>query len=166
MKDGIGREMTGQFFLRFRLPRKSQGFFTYRKSAIWDRRLYLPSEGRHAVDFFARTNPTASAGFEPAILGIWERSYRVHAILTSVLDKNERFASSHTLSKSPGTPFQYGIVWSQVYNTEPHKMLQNVIKKFIYNNNVNYTCIHMGWTQGLDVSILHYGGMACLNLAA
>jgi hypothetical protein len=24
------------------------------RSATWDRRLYFPSEGRHAVDFFAR----------------------------------------------------------------------------------------------------------------
>jgi hypothetical protein len=32
----------------------NQGFFTCRKAATWDRRLYFPSEGRHAVDFFAR----------------------------------------------------------------------------------------------------------------
>jgi hypothetical protein len=44
--DGIGREMAGQFGLRFRLPRKPQGSFTCRKSATWDRRLYFPSEGR------------------------------------------------------------------------------------------------------------------------
>ena len=30
---------------------------------------YLPSGGRHAEDFYARKNPTASAGFEPANLG-------------------------------------------------------------------------------------------------
>ena len=35
----------------------------------WERRLYFPSEGRHAEDFFALKNPTASAGFEPANLG-------------------------------------------------------------------------------------------------
>jgi hypothetical protein len=29
----------------------------------------LPSEGRHAEDFFALKNPTAEAGFEPANLG-------------------------------------------------------------------------------------------------
>jgi hypothetical protein len=29
-------------------------FFTCRKSATWDRRLYFPSEGKHAEDFFAR----------------------------------------------------------------------------------------------------------------
>jgi hypothetical protein len=40
-----------------------------RKSATWDRRLYFPSEGRHAEDFFAPKNPTASAGFELANLG-------------------------------------------------------------------------------------------------
>jgi hypothetical protein len=32
-------------------------------------RLYFPSEGRRAEDFFALKNPTASAGFEPANLG-------------------------------------------------------------------------------------------------
>jgi hypothetical protein len=31
----------------------------------WDQQLYLPSEGRHAEDFFAMKNLTASAGFEP-----------------------------------------------------------------------------------------------------
>jgi len=35
----------------------------------WDRRLYFPSEGRRAEDFFAFKNPTASAGFEPTNLG-------------------------------------------------------------------------------------------------
>jgi hypothetical protein len=29
------------------------------------KRLYLPSEGRHAEEFFAQKNPKASAGFEP-----------------------------------------------------------------------------------------------------
>jgi hypothetical protein len=51
VKDEIVREMAGEFGLRFRLPRKSQGSFTCRKSATWDRRLYFTSEGRHAVDF-------------------------------------------------------------------------------------------------------------------
>ena len=39
------------------------------KYATWDKRLYFPSEGRRAVDFFALKNPTALAGFEPANLG-------------------------------------------------------------------------------------------------
>jgi hypothetical protein len=39
-------------------------------SFIWDRWLYFSSEGRRAEDFFARKNPTASAGFEPANSGI------------------------------------------------------------------------------------------------
>jgi hypothetical protein len=34
----------------------------------WDRRLYFPTEGRRAEDFFALKNPTASAGFESANL--------------------------------------------------------------------------------------------------
>jgi hypothetical protein len=49
--------------LRFQLPRKSQGSFTCHKSATLDRRLYFPSEGRHAEDFFRPKYPTASAGF-------------------------------------------------------------------------------------------------------
>jgi len=34
-----------------------QGSFTCRKSATWDPRLYFPSEGRRAEDFFALKNP-------------------------------------------------------------------------------------------------------------
>jgi hypothetical protein len=46
-----GWEVVDQFGLRFRLPRKSQGFFfTCHKSVTW---FYVCSEGRHAVDFFA-----------------------------------------------------------------------------------------------------------------
>ena len=52
-----------------RLPRNIQGPFTCRKSTTWDKRLYFPSEGRRAEDFFSLKNPTASAGFEPANLG-------------------------------------------------------------------------------------------------
>ena len=51
-----------------RLPRNFQGSFTFRKSTTWDKRLYFPSEGRGAEDFFALKNPTASAVFEPANL--------------------------------------------------------------------------------------------------
>jgi hypothetical protein len=49
-----GWEMAGHFGLRFRLPRKSQGSLTCCKSATWDRWLYFPSEGSHAVNFFAQ----------------------------------------------------------------------------------------------------------------
>ena len=35
----------------------------------WDRRLYFPSEGRRAEDFFTLKNRMALAGFEPANLG-------------------------------------------------------------------------------------------------
>jgi hypothetical protein len=52
-----------------RLPRNIWGSFTCRKSMTWGRRLYFPSEGRCAGDFFALKNPTALARFEPANLG-------------------------------------------------------------------------------------------------
>jgi hypothetical protein len=54
----------------------------------WDRRLYFPSEGRRAEDFFRPKNPTASAGFEPtnlgtktteaAVLNLKPKCYKVH----------------------------------------------------------------------------------------
>ena len=44
------------------------GSFTCRKYATWDKLLYFPSEGRRAEDFLALKNPTASAGFEPALV--------------------------------------------------------------------------------------------------
>ena len=50
------------------LSRNIQGSFTCSKFTTWDRRLYFPSEGRRAEDFFALKNPTASVGFEPANL--------------------------------------------------------------------------------------------------
>jgi hypothetical protein len=57
--------LAGQFDLRFRLPRKSQGSLTCRKSATWDRRLYFPSEGRDVVDFFARKIQRHRPGSNP-----------------------------------------------------------------------------------------------------
>ena len=45
-----------------RLLRNIQGSFTCRKSTTWDRRLYFPSEGRRAEDFFSLKNPTANLG--------------------------------------------------------------------------------------------------------
>ena len=43
-----------------RLPHNIHGSFTCRKSTTWDRRLYFPSEGRLAEDFF---RPEKSNGF-------------------------------------------------------------------------------------------------------
>ena len=70
MKGGTTWARNGRWILpeNARLPRNIQGSFTYRKSTTWDKRLYFPSEGRCAEDFFALKNPTASAGFEPANL--------------------------------------------------------------------------------------------------
>jgi len=48
VRNGNGREMANKFRLKTRLPRNFQGPLT------WDRRLYFPSKGRRAEDFFAR----------------------------------------------------------------------------------------------------------------
>jgi hypothetical protein len=45
---------------------KVYGTFTCRITTTWDRRLYFPSEGRHAEDFSRPKKPMASAEFEPA----------------------------------------------------------------------------------------------------
>ena len=65
----VGEKWQMNFAWNDRLPHSIQESFTCRKSTTWDRRLYFPSEGRRAEDFFALKNPTASAGFEPANLG-------------------------------------------------------------------------------------------------
>jgi hypothetical protein len=51
------------------VPLQMKGSLKCYKSVTWDRQFYFPSEGRHAEDFCAPKNPTASAGFEPAIVG-------------------------------------------------------------------------------------------------
>jgi hypothetical protein len=42
-----------EFCLKLRLSRYISGSFTCRKVTTWGRRLYFPSEGRRAEDFFA-----------------------------------------------------------------------------------------------------------------
>ena len=64
-----GQESWPVILPKCRLPRYIQGSFTCHKSTTWDRRLYFPSEGRRAEDFYlSLKNLTASAGFEPANL--------------------------------------------------------------------------------------------------
>jgi hypothetical protein len=43
-------------------------------------------EGRHAVDFSSRKNPTASVGSEPAILGTKIRSRTVQPLASRYTD--------------------------------------------------------------------------------
>ena len=57
--------MAEKFRLKIRFPRNFQGSLTCRKSATWDRRLYFPSEGRRAEDFFARKIRRLRPGLNP-----------------------------------------------------------------------------------------------------
>ena len=54
-KGGTTWARSGRWFLpeNARLPHNIQGSFTCRKSTTSDRRLYFPSEGRRAEDFFS-----------------------------------------------------------------------------------------------------------------
>jgi hypothetical protein len=55
----MGKKPADKFRLKTQLPRNFQGSLTCHKSATWDRRLYFPSEGKHAEDFL----PKKSNGF-------------------------------------------------------------------------------------------------------
>jgi hypothetical protein len=59
-----GREFWSVILPKCRLPRLIWGSFTCRKYATWDRRLYFPSEGRRAEDFF---RPEKSWRFQPGL---------------------------------------------------------------------------------------------------
>jgi hypothetical protein len=58
----VGEKWPMNFAWSARLPRSIQGSFTCRKSTTWDRRLYFPSKGRRAEDFFALNNSMATKG--------------------------------------------------------------------------------------------------------
>ena len=71
-----------------RLPLNIQGYFICRKSTAWDKRLYSPSEGRLAEDFFAQKNSTASAGFEPTNLGTKDQHATTEAAKENILSES------------------------------------------------------------------------------
>ena len=75
--------MADKFRLKTRLPRNFQGSLTCRKSATWDRRLYFPSEGTRAEEFFARKIRRLRPGLNPhswvpEVLGVF--SARLKAV--------------------------------------------------------------------------------------
>ena len=75
-KGGSTLARNGPRILPENAPRNIQVSFKCLKSTTWDRRLYFLSEGMRAEDFFALKNPTASVGFEPAILGTKSQHHR------------------------------------------------------------------------------------------
>ena len=62
----VGEKCPMNFAWNALLPHSIQRSFTRRKSTTWDRRLYFPSEGRYAEDFF---RPEKSDGFSR----VWTR---------------------------------------------------------------------------------------------
>jgi hypothetical protein len=57
----MGEKWPTNFAIIWRVPQQIKGSLICHKSVTWDRWLYFPSEGRHAEDFFALKNLTASA---------------------------------------------------------------------------------------------------------
>ena len=60
-----GREISENFCRKWRLPRHFWVLLHLRKFTTWDRRLYFPSEGRRAEDFFARKIRRLRPGLNP-----------------------------------------------------------------------------------------------------
>jgi hypothetical protein len=52
------------------------------------RRLYFPSEGSRATDFYHPSNPSSSAGFEPANLGSSGKHAKFHTVVARFLIVN------------------------------------------------------------------------------
>jgi hypothetical protein len=61
----MGEKWPVKFSQTIRLRRNFWGLLTCRKVATWDIRLYFPSEGRHAEDFFARQIRRLRPGLNP-----------------------------------------------------------------------------------------------------
>ena len=61
----VGEKWPMNFAWNARLPRSIQESFTCCKSTTWDRRLYFPSEGKRAEDFFARKIRRLRPGLNP-----------------------------------------------------------------------------------------------------
>ena len=58
-----------EFCLNADLHVTFKDLFTYRKATTWDRRLYFPSEGRRAEDFFALKIRRLRPGLNPRTSG-------------------------------------------------------------------------------------------------
>jgi hypothetical protein len=70
----MGEKWPVKFSLTTRLPRHCKVLLHAANLRHGTDGFNFPYEGRHAEDFFARKNPTASAGFEPGRR--WHALYR------------------------------------------------------------------------------------------
>src|SRR5215469_12663807 len=60
-----GREIWPRILPEFPISTEHSGIFYVPQSTTWDRRLYFPSEGRRAEDFFARKIRRLRPGLNP-----------------------------------------------------------------------------------------------------
>ena len=110
-----------------RLRRNIQGSFTCCKSTTWDKRLYFPSEGRRAEDFFALKNPTASVGFESANLGT---------------------KGQHATSRPP-KPLKWSLYFSSIVCIFTFRLSSLMVNYKVKGKNVLVTWRHMDeWRYG------------------
>ena len=129
-----------------RLPRNIQGSFTCRKSTTWDKRLYLPSEGRSADDFLALKNPTASAGFEPANLGT---------------------KGQHATSR-PLKPRHWRVTWYDQVCTVCHWTFRTLVILLVTNDESEQTDIDLKASKDMSTNSRgekghRYSQWSCLN---
>ena len=98
--------MTGNFDRKLRLPRINfRGFFTRRKYVTWDKRLYFPSEGRRAEDFFLPWKIRPKASTLP--LDHRSRLIKIVGKISKII-----FIESWEISKSVNGSLQYAVAWA------------------------------------------------------
>ena len=151
VKGGSTWDRNGRWILseNARLPSNIQGSFTCRESTTWDKRLYLPSEGRGAEDFFALRNSTASTGFEPPNLGTKGqhatsrppkllRSYLTHHYPTFDGRQSERLLKFETKHISYCVLFHYYLFQAQ--NLVIYKcVVRNISSVYQHNSDVYFS---------------------------
>ena len=149
----VGEKWPMNFAWNARLPRSIQWSFTCRKSTTWDRRLYFPSEGRRAEDFFTLKNPTASAGFEPANLvtkGQHATSRPPKPLYCSVTSTHiwqYRVSHFNTFYKSGTVINRKYILHDALSNerdsTEASKLHMNIVvyKEYVCQRFPNFMCV-------------------------
>ena len=90
------------------------------KYATWDKRLYLPSKGKRAEDFFTLKNPTASAEFAPANLGTKgqhatsrpPKPFRIHTYVRTYI---HAYKGIRTKQSKHNSPFHLYLVRQNYY---------------------------------------------------
>ena len=124
------------------------GTYSCRKSATWDRRLYFPSKGRHAEDFFARKILRLQPGLNPrtwvskaSTLPLDHRSRLIYVIVISgavIKNVRPRKMNRNTLHNMDHRQYNSETQETETWITFTHHslLIRNV------TDLVQHTCIY------------------------